>query len=436
MGHGRREGHTPSSVAEDRDTLSSRFSREAPPKLSTEADVLKLTKRQREVLSLLTRGSSNKEIARVLGIAEATTKIHIAALLRALGVRNRTETAYKARNFVALTEPSDAPLIADNEDRSHLLPSLRASANRRCLASKDVMRGHSPLHFRQTRAQQPNQLLHIGLRHHHKRPRSTNDVVPEITFQFVGRVGGTILRKERLVENHNAVESDAFGNRFVACLCDLTSNIIVITVTGDVELARAPRMRLGLPANPRILHHDGPLLSAPRPYGLGPELSYKRKRYCCLKSTRVRQVYNTVPQSRLAPRASVAEGQACQSPSARGPYAICRGDGHIGAGRECGFGPAQREECTVEGQHRARSAVSGPRHGPPHFCVLSGSQGWPVVKPPFRPRDQGIGVRSATPEPKTWNVLLPGILDLFGRDRHVDQADLLTLLNGRCAAKG
>ena len=29
-----------------------------------------------------------------------------------------------------------------------------------------------------------------------------------------------------------------------------------------------------------------------------------------------------------------------------------------------------------------------------------------------------------------------GILDLFGRDRHVDQADLLTLVNGRCVAKG
>jgi len=64
--------------------------------LPTEADLLKLTKRQREVLGLLALGMSNKEIARALEIAEATTKIHIAALLRALGVRNRTEAAYKA----------------------------------------------------------------------------------------------------------------------------------------------------------------------------------------------------------------------------------------------------------------------------------------------------------------------------------------------------
>ena len=52
-------------------------------------------RRQREVLRLLTQGMSNKEIARALKIAEATTKIHMAALLRTLGARNRTEAAYK-----------------------------------------------------------------------------------------------------------------------------------------------------------------------------------------------------------------------------------------------------------------------------------------------------------------------------------------------------
>jgi DNA-binding NarL/FixJ family response regulator len=86
------------------DALSSQFDGEALPVLSTEADVLKLTKRQREVLTLLARGLSNKEIARVLDIAEATTKIHMAALLRKLGVRNRTEAAFKAANLVSSTE--------------------------------------------------------------------------------------------------------------------------------------------------------------------------------------------------------------------------------------------------------------------------------------------------------------------------------------------
>ena len=85
-------------------SVSSRFDREALPTLSTEADVLKLTKRQREVLSLLARGLSNKEIARALEIAEATTKIHMTALLRALGARNRTEAAFKAADLVSSTE--------------------------------------------------------------------------------------------------------------------------------------------------------------------------------------------------------------------------------------------------------------------------------------------------------------------------------------------
>jgi DNA-binding NarL/FixJ family response regulator len=84
--------------------LSSQFDGEALPALSTEADVLKLTKRQREVLTLLARGLSNKEIARALDIAEATTKIHMAALLRGLGVRNRTEAAFRAANLVRSTE--------------------------------------------------------------------------------------------------------------------------------------------------------------------------------------------------------------------------------------------------------------------------------------------------------------------------------------------
>jgi DNA-binding NarL/FixJ family response regulator len=86
------------------DVNSSQFDGEALPALSTEADVLKLTRRQHEVLTLLAQGLSNKEIARALEIAEATTKIHMTALLRALGVRNRTEAAFKAADLVSSTE--------------------------------------------------------------------------------------------------------------------------------------------------------------------------------------------------------------------------------------------------------------------------------------------------------------------------------------------
>lgn len=98
------------------------------PALATEADVLRLTKRQREVLALLVRGLSNKEIARALEIAEATTKIHMAALFRGLGVRNRTEAAFKAAKLVHSTELGSArhrSLPADSALTRQ--PSVRAS---------------------------------------------------------------------------------------------------------------------------------------------------------------------------------------------------------------------------------------------------------------------------------------------------------------------
>jgi DNA-binding NarL/FixJ family response regulator len=66
----------------------------------------KLTPRQREVLALLARGMSNKEIARALRIAEGTTKIHASGVLRVLGVRNRTEAAAIAK---ILLVPADGP---------------------------------------------------------------------------------------------------------------------------------------------------------------------------------------------------------------------------------------------------------------------------------------------------------------------------------------
>jgi DNA-binding NarL/FixJ family response regulator len=49
-----------------------------------------LTERQRDVLGELLSGKSSKEIGRTLGMAEATVKIHLAAIYRALGVHSRS----------------------------------------------------------------------------------------------------------------------------------------------------------------------------------------------------------------------------------------------------------------------------------------------------------------------------------------------------------
>ena len=58
-----------------------------------------LTVRQLDVLRRLMKGESNKVIARQLGLVEGTVKIHIAGILRALKVHNRTEAVVRAREF-------------------------------------------------------------------------------------------------------------------------------------------------------------------------------------------------------------------------------------------------------------------------------------------------------------------------------------------------
>jgi DNA-binding NarL/FixJ family response regulator len=52
---------------------------------------LGLTERQGEVLGLIMQGKSNKAICRVLHLSESTVKNHVAAILKALKVANRTE---------------------------------------------------------------------------------------------------------------------------------------------------------------------------------------------------------------------------------------------------------------------------------------------------------------------------------------------------------
>ena len=66
----------------------------APPPRSEEFSAL--TPRQREVMNLLLQGHSNKRICRQLSIAENTVKVHVSAVLRALGAENRTQAVLAA----------------------------------------------------------------------------------------------------------------------------------------------------------------------------------------------------------------------------------------------------------------------------------------------------------------------------------------------------
>ncbi len=56
-------------------------------------DSIKLTEREREILSLIAAGCSNKLIARKLNITEGTVKVHVKHLLRKLDLASRVEAA-------------------------------------------------------------------------------------------------------------------------------------------------------------------------------------------------------------------------------------------------------------------------------------------------------------------------------------------------------
>jgi DNA-binding NarL/FixJ family response regulator len=57
---------------------------------------MEISDRERQILDCLVAGHSNKAIARLLNIAEATVKVHIKALLRKMHVSNRTQAAISA----------------------------------------------------------------------------------------------------------------------------------------------------------------------------------------------------------------------------------------------------------------------------------------------------------------------------------------------------
>lgn len=72
------------------------------PAMASSVEALRLTPRQHDVLRLLGQGQSNKEIARVLQLTEGTVKLHISAILRALGVDNRTRAVVAAARLLGL----------------------------------------------------------------------------------------------------------------------------------------------------------------------------------------------------------------------------------------------------------------------------------------------------------------------------------------------
>lgn len=72
---------------------------QSPNQLPVTGDLrVKLSTREKEIILYVMQGSPNKVIARALGIAEATVKIHMKGIFRKIGVANRTQAASYALN--------------------------------------------------------------------------------------------------------------------------------------------------------------------------------------------------------------------------------------------------------------------------------------------------------------------------------------------------
>ncbi|HLO64318.1 MAG TPA: response regulator transcription factor [Azonexus sp.] len=62
-----------------------------PAKTGVRPDEVGLTDRQGQVLALMVRGMTNRDIADQLGLSEGTVKIHATAVFKTLGVSSRTQ---------------------------------------------------------------------------------------------------------------------------------------------------------------------------------------------------------------------------------------------------------------------------------------------------------------------------------------------------------
>jgi DNA-binding NarL/FixJ family response regulator len=78
-----------------------------------------LSPREKSILRCLIEGDSNKSIARKIGIAEATVKVHVKAILRKIRVHNRTQAAIWGVNNGSLGRSTNtaSPPLAPGESK-------------------------------------------------------------------------------------------------------------------------------------------------------------------------------------------------------------------------------------------------------------------------------------------------------------------------------
>jgi NarL family two-component system response regulator LiaR len=91
--------------------IAARLVREVREGATRRRPLDQLSPREQEVLTVLARGRSNREIARALAISEETVKAHVSSILAKLRLADRTQAAIFGlqQGLVALDEALDQP---------------------------------------------------------------------------------------------------------------------------------------------------------------------------------------------------------------------------------------------------------------------------------------------------------------------------------------
>ena len=82
---------------------------ESPPKNRDPVHAVDMSPRQKEVLTLMLQGRSNKEIARELGVSVGTAQNYVAAILRAYNASSRAKAMMAALSGGALESSAEQP---------------------------------------------------------------------------------------------------------------------------------------------------------------------------------------------------------------------------------------------------------------------------------------------------------------------------------------
>ena len=73
-----------------------------------DAKLFDLTRREIQVLEMVSRGAQNKTIAAAFELSEHTIKIHVHNIIAKMGTSNRTEAAARYRDHCLLPHAFDA----------------------------------------------------------------------------------------------------------------------------------------------------------------------------------------------------------------------------------------------------------------------------------------------------------------------------------------